>query len=116
MSGVKAFIGVGMQNSGLRNPSVRQWGKTIPSHLCALTATNQNASPLPAYGPEDAQLARVPRYRMVLAITRYNLPKPSADLGRAIILPVPKFSLDNSKLRDHRFFAAIRQTLKARCS
>jgi hypothetical protein len=92
-------------------------GKDDPIAPVRVTATNQNASPLPAYAaPEDAQLARVPRNRMVLAITRYNLPKPSADVSRAIILPMPKFSLDNSKLRDHRFFAAIRQMLKARCS
>jgi len=92
-------------------------GKDDPIAPVRVTATNQNASPLSACAaPEDAQLARVPRNRMVLVIIHYNLPKPSADVGRAIILPVPKFSLDNSKLRDHRFFAAIRQTLKARCS
>ena len=33
MSGVKALIGVRVQNAGFRNPPVQQWGETIPSHL-----------------------------------------------------------------------------------
>jgi hypothetical protein len=55
MASVEAFIGIGMQNSGFRNPPVQQWGKTFPSHLRALTATNQDAPPRPAYTtPENA--------------------------------------------------------------
>jgi len=49
MNSVEALIGIGMQNTGLGNPSVQQWGKTFPSHLRALAATNQNAPPQPAY-------------------------------------------------------------------
>jgi hypothetical protein len=40
MSSGKASIRIGMQNAGLRNPPEQERGKTIPSHLCALTATN----------------------------------------------------------------------------
>jgi hypothetical protein len=44
MSGGEAGIRIGMQNAGLRNPPIEDWGETIPSHLCALTATDQDAS------------------------------------------------------------------------
>src|ERR1700694_4048460 len=45
MSGVEACIGIGVQNSGWRNPPVQDWGKTFPTHLCALTTADQNTLP-----------------------------------------------------------------------
>src|SRR6266849_9480970 len=45
MSGGEAGIRIGMQNTGLRNPPVQERDETIPSHLSALTATDQNAPP-----------------------------------------------------------------------
>jgi hypothetical protein len=45
MSGVKACIGIGVQNVGRRNLPVQDWGKTFPTHLCALAAANQNTLP-----------------------------------------------------------------------
>jgi hypothetical protein len=102
MTGVEAFVGIRMQNSGLRNPTVQQWEMTIPSHLRALTATDQNIPPQPAYAtPVDTQLTRVPRNRMVLVVTQHNPPKPFAHVGRAIVPPILKLSLDDFELRDH---------------
>ena len=40
MSGGEACIRIGVQNTGLWNPPVEDWEETIPSHLCALTATD----------------------------------------------------------------------------
>src|ERR1017187_882194 len=45
MSGVEACIGIGVQNAGWRNPPVQDWGKTFQTHLCALTAADQNTLP-----------------------------------------------------------------------
>src|SRR5215470_13109709 len=45
MGGVEACIGIGVQNSGWRNPPVQDWGKAFPIHLRALTAADQNALP-----------------------------------------------------------------------
>src|SRR5258705_12204056 len=45
MSGVEACIGIGVQNAGWRNPPVQDWGQTFPTHLCALTAADQNTLP-----------------------------------------------------------------------
>jgi hypothetical protein len=53
MASVEAFIGIRMQNSGFGNPPVQQWGKTFPSHLRALTATNQDAPPQSAYATAE---------------------------------------------------------------
>src|SRR5258708_4371092 len=45
MSGGKAGIRIRMQNTGVRNPPGQERAETIPSHLSALTATDQNAPP-----------------------------------------------------------------------
>jgi hypothetical protein len=45
MSGVEACIGIGVQNAGWRNPPVQDWGQTFRTHLCALTAADQNTLP-----------------------------------------------------------------------
>jgi hypothetical protein len=38
---------------------------------------------------------------MVLVVAQHNLPKPYTDLGRAMMLPALKLSLNGFKLRDH---------------
>jgi hypothetical protein len=91
-----------MQNAGLRNPPEQERGETIPSHLCALTATNENTPPHPTYATaKDAQLRRVTRNSMVLVVALYNLPKPCTDCGCAMVLPALKLSLNGFELRDH---------------
>ena len=95
MSGVEACIGIGMEDMGLGNPSLEEWGKSLPPHLCSLAATDENTSPQPVNPTlKDAQLSRVSRYRMVLVITQHNFPKPGTDLSRAMMLPALKLSLD----------------------
>jgi len=102
VASVEAFVGIRMQNSGLGNPPVLQWGETIPSHLRALTTTDQNAPPQSAYAtPENAQLTRVAGHRVVLVVTLQDLPKPLADLTRTMMPPMLKLSLNRLKLRHH---------------
>jgi len=102
MDGVEALIGIRMQNTGLWNPPIQQRVETVPPHLRTLTASDQSAPPQSAYAtPEDTQLTRVAGHSMVLVITLHNLPKPSADLSRAMMLPVLQLCLDDSKLRNH---------------
>jgi len=38
---------------------------------------------------------------MVLVVAQHNLAKPGTDLGRAMMLPALKLSLDGFQLRDH---------------
>ena len=40
MSGVEACVRIRMQSTRLRNPSSQDRGEPIPTHACALTATN----------------------------------------------------------------------------
>jgi hypothetical protein len=102
MSGGKACIRIGMQNAGLGNPPIEDWGESIPSHLCALTAADKDAPPQPANATlKDAQLSRVTRNGMVLVVAQHNLPKPGTDLGRAMMLPALKLCLDGFELCDH---------------
>src|SRR5262249_32523064 len=102
MGGGEAGVRVGMQDSGLRNPSGQERGETIPAHLCALTATNEDAPPQPSNATlEDAQLCRVTRNGVVLVVAQHNLPKPCTNLARAMMLPALKLSLNGFELRDH---------------
>jgi hypothetical protein len=95
MSGVEVCVGIGMQDTGLWNPSVQQWGKSLPPHLCSLTAPDQDAPPQPVdTSLEDTQLSRVSRDSMVLVVAQHNRPKPCTDRGRALMLPALKLSLD----------------------
>lgn len=67
-----------MQDAGLGNPSVQEWEKSLPPHLCALAPADENAPPQPVDASlEDAQLSRVPRDSMVLVITQHNFLEPS---------------------------------------
>jgi hypothetical protein len=47
MSGVEASIRIGMQDAGRWNPPCQDWSNSLPSHLCALTAADQNIPPQP---------------------------------------------------------------------
>lgn len=38
MSSVEACIRLGMQNTGFGNPSIQEWRKSLPPHLCSLAA------------------------------------------------------------------------------
>jgi hypothetical protein len=38
---------------------------------------------------------------MVLVVAQHNLAKPCTDLGRTMVLPALKLSLDGFELRDH---------------
>ena len=49
MKWLEALVGIGMQNVWVRNPRVEQWVETLPAHLRALTATDENAPPQSAY-------------------------------------------------------------------
>jgi hypothetical protein len=83
MKWLEALVGIGMQNVWVRNPRVEQWVETLPAHLRALTATDENAPPQSAYAtPEDAQLTGVSGQRMVLVVALHDLPEPCADLTR----------------------------------
>jgi len=50
---------------------------------------------------KDAQLSRVTRNGMVLGVSQHNLPEPGTDLGRTMMLPALKLSLNDLRLRDH---------------
>ena len=77
MSGVEACVGIGMQDVGLGNPSVQQWGKSFPPHLCSLAAPDKNTPPQPVdTSLEDAQLSRVAGHGEVLV----NNPAQQSEL------------------------------------
>ena len=50
---------------------------------------------------------------MVLVVAQHNLPKPCTDLARAMMLPALKLCLDGLSFATIRFFAVMRQTMKA---
>src|SRR5262245_14314697 len=76
--------------------------ETSPSHSRALTATDQHTPPQPTNTiHKHTQLTCVTRDGMILVVAQHHLPKPDTDLGRTMMLPASKFSLNGFKLRDH---------------
>src|SRR5260370_42690057 len=77
MRGVEACVGIRMQDARLWNPSVQQWGKSLPPPLCSLTAPDENTPPQPVdTSLKDAELSRVARHTVVLVIPQHNSPTP----------------------------------------
>jgi hypothetical protein len=102
MSGGEALTGMGMQDSGFRKPPVQQWDQTIPPHLRALTATDQNIPPEPTNAtPEEIQLRRISWNRVVSVVAQYDFPQPFTYLSGAMVLSALKFGLNELKLRCH---------------
>src|SRR5713101_5981264 len=77
-------------------------GKTIPAHVSALAASDQNAPPEPANAAtKDALLTRVTRNGVVSVVAQHNLAEPRTDFGRTMMLAALKLSLDGLKVRYH---------------
>ena len=97
-----------MQNAGLGNPPVQDWGKTSPSHLRALAATDKDAPPQPTNASlKDAQLRRVPRNSMVLVIAPNDLPEPLTDLRGRVMRPADQLSFDSFELCHQPLFRRL---------
>jgi hypothetical protein len=102
MSGVKAGVGIRVQNSGWWDPPVEDRSELLPLLPRALTATNQYVVPQSIYASfEEAQLIDVAGNGMVLVVAGDNTPKPYTDLTGAIMLTASKLSLDDLELRNH---------------
>src|ERR1035441_2468535 len=105
MGGVKAGVGVRVQDSGCWYPLVEDRGELLPLLPGALTATNQYVMPqsIDAFA-EEAQLIDVAGDSMVLVVAGDNTPKPYTDLTGAVMLAASKISLDGLELRNHSLF------------
>ena len=105
MGGVKAGVGVRVQDSGCWYPLVEDRGELLPLLPGALTASNQYVMPqsIDAFA-EEAQLIDVAGHRMVLVVAGDHTPKPYTNLTGAIMLTASKFSLDGLELRNHSLF------------
>jgi hypothetical protein len=102
MGGVKAGVGIRVQNTGCWYPPVEDRSKLLPLLPRALTTTNQYVTPqsIDAFS-EKAQLIDVARHSMVLVVAGDHTPKPYTDLTGAIVLTALKLSLDGFELRNH---------------
>src|SRR5512147_1215522 len=102
MNGVEASIRIGMQDAGWCYPPCQDWSNSLPSHLRALAAADQDIPPQSVDATfEDAQLIKITGDSMVLVITQHNSLEPCTDRGRAIMLPALRLSLDSFELRHH---------------
>src|ERR1035438_5557407 len=102
MSGVKACVGIGVQNAGWWYPPFQERSKLLPLLPRALTASYQYVTPqFIDASSEDAQLIDVAGDSMVLVVAGDNTPKPYTDLTGAIMLAALKLSLDGFELRNH---------------
>src|SRR5664279_3002952 len=102
MSGVKAGVGIRVQNAGWWYPPVEDWSKLLPLLPRALTTTYQYISPQSIdTSLEEAQLIDVTGDSMVLVVAGNHAPKPYTDLTGAIMLTASELSLDDLELRNH---------------
>ena len=102
MGGVKAGVGVRVQNAGCWYPPFEDRSELLPLLPRALAATNQYVSPQSVHASlEEAQLIDVAGDSMVLVVTGDNTPKPYTDLTGAIMLTALKLDLDGFELRNH---------------
>src|ERR1700685_3069403 len=77
MCGVEACHRIRMQNAGKRNPSVEERIEPLPTHIAALTATDQYHPPQSAKPmPEDFQLRQVSRNGVIAVVTQNDLLQP----------------------------------------
>ena len=105
MDGVKAGIGVRVQNAGWWYPPVEDRSELLPLLPRALTATDQYVVPQSIDASlEEAQLIDVARDSMVLVVPGDHTPKPYTDLTGAIMLTAAKLSLDDLELCNHSLF------------
>src|SRR5664280_759462 len=105
MVGVKAGIGIGVQNAGWWYPPVEDRSELLPLLPRALTTTNQYGMPQSIDASlEDAQLIDVAGHSVVLVVAGDHTPKPYTDLTGAIMLTAPKLSLDDLELRNNSLF------------
>ena len=104
MGGVKAGVGVGVQNAGCWYPPFEDRSELLPLLPRALAATNQYVSPQSVHASlEEAQLIDVAGDSMVLVVAGDNTPKPYTDLTGANMLTALKLGLDGFELRNHAF-------------
>jgi hypothetical protein len=94
-------IRVGMEDAALGIHRFKN-GLSRSHRTCARWLRRMRTSPQPVNTMlKDAQLSRVTRDSMVLVVAQHNLAKPCTDLGRRMMLPALKFSLDGHRLRGH---------------
>jgi hypothetical protein len=106
MGGVKAGVGIRVQNAGCWYPPFEDRSELLPLLPRALTArargTYQYVTPQSIDASlEDAQLIDVAGDSMVLVVAGDHTPKPYTDLTGAIMLTASKLSLDGLELRGH---------------
>src|SRR5580692_9906339 len=102
MGGVKAGVGIRVQNAGCWYPLFENRSELLPLLPCALTTTYQYVTPQSIDASlEDAQLIDVAGDSMVLVVAGDHTPKPYTDLTGAIMLTALKLGLDGFELRNH---------------
>src|ERR1019366_1792508 len=102
MGGVKARVGIRVQDAGWWYPPVEDRSELLPLLPRALTTAYQYVSPQPIDASlEEAQLIDIAGDSMVLVVAGDHTPKPYTYLTGAIMLTAPKLSLDDLELRNH---------------
>src|SRR6266568_957970 len=102
MDGVKAGVGIRVQNAGWWYPPAEDRSKLLPLLPRALTTTYQYVAPQSNDASlEDAQLIDVAGHSMVLVVAGDHTSKPYTDLTGAIMLTALKLGLDGFELRNH---------------
>ena len=102
MDGVKANSGVRMENTRLRNPSIRQLPHSRPVQVVLLAPKDQYAPPEPSHPiAKCRQAVDVSRYRVVVEVALHDRPEPCAGLRHRIMHAADELLLDLQQLGPH---------------
>src|SRR5260370_12467333 len=95
MSGVKASIGVRMQNAWCRHPAVKTWDDAVPTDSMPLTPMTKRTSPqAPQPMPEGTHRAKISRHSVVLIEPLRDAAQPGPDLIERLVHPDAQPLLD----------------------
>src|ERR1700731_1817080 len=102
MGGVKAGVGIRVQNAGCWYPLFEDRSELLPLLPCALTTTYKYVTPQSiAASLEDGQLIDVAGDSMGLVVAGDHTPKHYPDLTGAIMRRGLKLGFDGFGLRSH---------------
>src|SRR5260370_41133822 len=108
MSGVKASIGVRMQNAWCRQPAIKKWADAVPTDSMPLTAMTKRTSPqAPQPMPEGAHRAKISRHSVVLIEPLRDAAQPGPDLIERLVHPEAQPLLDLLQLRHHPLISRL---------
>src|SRR5437762_1599480 len=101
MNGVETYVGIGMPDARMRNPTFDELPVTLPSKSSALTSPSQNTQPSPLnLSPKAIQAIPISGYCVIVEVALKHAFQPSSRLHRRAVHTLHQCFLDRVHLGD----------------